>query len=183
VDIYSKGFTIIELMIAITILAVTMMFAAPSFTTMISNNRISAAANDFIGALQLAKAEASARIAPATLCKKNEDDSGCSAGGSWKDGWIVFSDLNGNGAVDAGDGDTIVLNHAALDTRITFKSTGGIDDSITFNPSGVTSITGIEVLMMCDDRGYDKSAKGILITITGRGSVMKGSDTGQLTCL
>ncbi len=180
-DIYSKGFTIIELMIAITILAVTMMFAAPSFTTMISNNRISAAANEFVGALQLAKAESSARIAPATLCKSNGDGSGCAAGGSWKDGWIVFSDVNGNAAVD--NEDTIMLVHEALDTRITFNSTGGIADSITYNPSGVTDIAGVEVVMMCDDRGYEKSAKGILITITGRGSVLKGSDTGQLTCL
>jgi len=181
VDIYSKGFTIVELMIAITILAVTMMFAAPSFTTMISNNRISAAANEFIGALQLAKAESTARIAPATICKRNGDGSGCAAGGSWKDGWIVFADLNGDGAVD--NDDTVILNHAELDTRITFNSTGGIADFITYNPSGITTITGVQVLMMCDDRGYAKSAKGILITITGRGSVMNGPDTGQLTCL
>jgi len=38
-------------------------------------------------------------------------------------------------------------------------------------------------LIMCDDRGFDESAKGILITITGRGSVMKATETGQGACL
>ena len=182
VDKYSKGFTLLELMVAIAILGITMMFAAPGFISLISNNRISGATNDYLGALQLAKAEAAARVNPVTICKKNAASNACVGGGDWQQGWIVFSDLNGNAAVD-GINDTIILIHEALDSRITFNGTAGVTDSIVYRPSGFTSITGAEVLIMCDDRGFADSAKGILITITGRGSVMKATETGQATCL
>ena len=178
---YDKGFTLIELMMGVAILGITMAFAAPSFTNLISNSRISGDANDFINALQLAKAEAAARINPTTICKKNTAGSACVAAGDWQQGWIVFSDIDGDGIVDAGE--TVVLNHEALDPRISFGGTAQVANSITFRPSGTTSITGTQVLIVCDDRGFAESAKGILITITGRGGVMKAADTGQTTCL
>ncbi len=176
-----KGFTLVELIMALGILGLTMAFAVPSFVNLISNNRISSSASDFVGALQLAKAESAARTSPATICKKNIAGTGCVTTGDWQQGWIVFSDLNGNAAVDAGD--AVVLNHEALDSQITFNGTAGVTNSITFNPSGRTSITGTQVLIMCDARGFAESAKGILVTITGRGNVMKASDTGQTACL
>jgi type IV fimbrial biogenesis protein FimT len=177
----SNGFTLLEIFIALAILAITTAIAAPSFSEIISNNRISGSTNDFIGTLQLAKAESAARVAPVTVCKKNTSGSACVASGDWRQGWIVFSDSNGNAVVDAGD--TVILNHEALDSRITFDGTAGVGDSITYNPSGTTSIAGTQVLIMCDDRGFAESAKGILVTITGRGNVMKATDTGQTACL
>jgi type IV fimbrial biogenesis protein FimT len=178
---HSKGFTLLELVIIIAILGITMAFAAPGLGTMISNNRISGAVNDFVAAQQLAKAEAASRVNPATLCKRNAAGSDCVAGGDWSAGWIVFSDNNGNAAVDGGE--TVLLRHEALDARITFGGTAGVTTSITYQPSGTTSVTSTEVLIICDDRGFAQSAKGVLVTITGRGSVMKAADTGQEECL
>ncbi len=148
---------------------------------MIKNNRISGSANDFVAALQLAKAEAASRINPVSLCKSNPAGNACVAGGDWQQGWIVFSDANGNAAVDAGD--TVLLSHEALDATITFDGTAGVATAITYRPSGTTSVTSTEVLIICDDRGFADSAKGILVTITGRGAVMKASETGQNACL
>ena len=179
----SKGFTLLELVIIIAILGITMAFAVPGLRTVISNHRISSDASDFTAALQLAKAEAVARLNPVIICKKNANSTDCVASGDWSQGWIVFSDDNGNGAVDAVSGETVLLVHEALDARITFIGTGGVTDSITYRPSGTTSVTGTEILIICDDRGFDYSARGILVTITGRGSMMKASDTGQTTCL
>ena len=176
-----SGFTLLELMISLGILGILLGFAAPSFTTIISNNRISSSLHDFAGALQLAKAEAAARLNSVTVCKKNAASTACVGGGNWQPGWIVFSDINGDGAVD--DGDTVILIHEALDARITFNGTVGMTDSITYNSSGRTSITSTQILIMCDERGFADSAKGILITITGRGGVLKAADTGQTTCL
>lgn len=176
-----KGFTLVELMVALGILGLTMAIAVPNFVTLINDNRISSSASDFVGALQLAKAESAARTSPATICKSNIAGTGCVTTGDWQQGWIVFSDINGNAAVDA-PADVVVLDHEALDSRITFNDAGATN-SITFNPSGRTSITGTQVLIMCDARGFAESAKGILVTMTGRGNVMKASDTGQTACL
>ena len=176
----SKGFTLLELIIVVAILGITMAIATPGLRTMIANNRISGAASDFVAALQFAKAEAVARINPVTLCKSS-NSTGCAGTGDWQQGWIVFSDDNGDAGVD--DGEEVLLNHQALNAQITFIGTAGVTDAITMQPSGTSSVTTIETLMICDGRGFDYSSRGILITITGRGSVMKGSDTGQTTCL
>jgi type IV fimbrial biogenesis protein FimT len=179
----SRGFTLLELVIIIAILGLTMAFAAPGLLSMIKNNRISGAANDFVAAMQFAKAETASRINPVTLCKSNATGSACVGGDDWQQGWIVFSDLDGNAAVDTGAGDTVLLVHEALQDTISFGGTAGVANSITYRPSGITSVTSTEVLILCDDRGYAESAKGILVTITGRGAVMKASDTGQNACI
>ena len=180
-SIHSKGFTLLELIIIIGILGITMAFAAPGLSTMIANNRISSDINEFVAALQFAKAEAAARINPVSICKRNAAGTGCVAGGDWQQGWIVFSDDNGDAAVDAGE--LVLLSHEALDARITFGGTAGVSTSITYQPSGTTSVNSTEVLVMCDDRGLVDASRAVLVTITGRGNVMKVSDTGQTTCL
>ncbi len=179
--IQAKGFTLVELMVVLAMLAITMAFAVPNFIEMIANNRISSSTSDFIGALQLAKAESASRITPVTICKKNSASTACVAGGDWEQGWIVFTDADASGSVDPGD--TVLHAHEALNPRITFKGTAGVTDFITYTPSGTTSINGAEILMMCDDRGFSDSALGVLITITGRGNALKAENTGETTCL
>ena len=179
----SKGFTLLELIIIIAILGISMAIAAPGLSTMIANNRISSSASDFASALQLAKAEAVARLNPVIVCKKNAASNGCIADGDWSQGWIVFSDDNGNGGADLGSGESILLVHEALEANITFVGSDGVDSSITFRPSGTNSITSTESLVISDQRGLDNCAtRTILVTITGRGSVMKPRDTGQEGC-
>lgn len=177
----SEGFTILELLIGVTILAITMALAAPNFIDIVKNNRIAGASSDFIGALQLAKTESASSVRPVSICKSNNDGDKCVGGGDWQQGWLVFTDLDADGNLD-GD-DTIIFVNQALDDQITFGGTAGVDDSITFNPSGTTSLTSTETLILCDERGFDYSGKGILISITGRASIVTRDNSGQTTCL
>jgi type IV fimbrial biogenesis protein FimT len=177
----SRGFTLLELFIIVVILAITMAFAAPGVTTMLANERITTGVNDFVAALQFAKTEAATRLNPVTICKRNAAGSDCVAGGDWSAGWIVFSDVDGDASVDGGE--TVLLTHEALNANISFGGTAGVTTSITYQPSGTTSITNTEVLIMCDARGFGDSARGVLVTITGRGNTMKASDSGQNSCL
>jgi type IV fimbrial biogenesis protein FimT len=177
----SSGYTLLELIMALGILGITTGLAAPSFISMISDNRISSGASDFASAMQFSKAEAAARVNPVTICKKNTDGDGCIASGDWQQGWIVFSDLNGDAAVSAGD--TILMNHDSLNSTITFGGSAGVTNSITYRPSGTTSVTSVQTLMVCDERGFDYSSLGIFVTVSGRGTVIKGSDTGYSACL
>ena len=84
-----RGFTLIELMVTVALLAVILGLAVPSFRTALQNNRITAQANDFLTAFQLGRSEALKRNAPVVVCASSN---GQSCGGPWVDGWIVAED-------------------------------------------------------------------------------------------
>jgi len=175
----SNGFTLVELMIVLAVLAVLAGIAAPNFAGMIKDSRLSAANADFMVALQLAKSESAARVSPVSICRANSNFTACAASGNWAQGWIIFADSNGNGVVNGGE--AVLQAHEALGD-MSYRGTGEAQTDITFFPSGSTSITSTRAVIACDDRGF-ASGKGIIITITGRGSSMKASETGETTCL
>lgn len=79
-----RGFSLIELMVTISVLAITMTIAVPSFNNIIQNSRSTALANGVVTALNYARSEAIRRNAPVSFCP------GAGAcPGNWADGWFV----------------------------------------------------------------------------------------------
>lgn len=121
----SRGFTLLELLVTVSLAAIILAMGVPSFTSMIANNRITTTANDFLGAMALARSEAIKRGQPVTLCKADFsgtapecDSSACSSSSGdhcWEQGWLVFSDVNSNGTVDD-DNDTTYCEGGGVDT-------------------------------------------------------------------
>lgn len=66
-----RGFTLVELMITITIAAVLMMIAVPSFKSLTLSNKLTTAANDMVNAISVAKMEAIKRNASTQLCSNS----------------------------------------------------------------------------------------------------------------
>lgn len=83
------GFSLIELMIAISVLAILISVAVPSLRTAVQNNRISAQANELVTAFHLARSEALKRNQPVVVCASSDGET-CQ--GTWTDGWIVAED-------------------------------------------------------------------------------------------
>lgn len=160
-----NGFTLVELMITIALFAILAAFAAPSFRTVIQNNRITTQLNDLVGSLQLARSEAVKRGQPVSLCK-SADGAACNGGGNWNQGWIVFLDVDGDGALDGADGDTILNVGAQLNGNNTLVGSANVANVIRFNPRGFAPNTN-GTLALCDDRG-NSQAKGVAIANTGR---------------
>lgn len=79
---HESGFTLIELMIVITLVSVLMAIAAPSFKDFGVRQRVKSAAFDLYSALTLARSEAIKRNAQVTITK---------ATNGWQDGWTVTS--------------------------------------------------------------------------------------------
>jgi len=93
-----SGFTILEIMIAIVVLAIFLTLAVPSFQAALQNNRLTSATNGFVTAMQFARSEAISRRAPVTVCGSSD---GSTCNDDWETGWIVFLDDNNEGTTAA----------------------------------------------------------------------------------
>lgn len=86
-----NGFTLVELMVTIAILAIVLTIATPSFTNIILNNRIDSIAHELHGSLQLARSEAVKRKGAVRVCRSNADMDDCAEGSDWSVGWLILS--------------------------------------------------------------------------------------------
>lgn len=82
------GLTLIEFMIAITVLAILMTIAAPSFAQFLDNTRVSATANDFLLTMRTARSEAIKRKSPVRVESTR-------ASTDWSGGWQITAATNG----------------------------------------------------------------------------------------
>jgi type IV fimbrial biogenesis protein FimT len=85
----AAGFTLIESMVAVSLMAVLLMIAVPSFNNAALGSQLRASANDLAAAAFLARSEAIKRNAVVTLCM-SEDGESCSISGGWEQGWAVM---------------------------------------------------------------------------------------------
>ncbi len=132
----NMGFTLVELMITIAIVGIIVGFGIPGFQEMIRKNRASSTANELISTLNLARSEAIKRGQIVTVCKSaNVTDAtpSCSADANWNQGWLIFVDINGNGAIDGNDtrlkigqpsAKGLSINETNDDAFLSFKSNG-----------------------------------------------------------
>jgi type IV fimbrial biogenesis protein FimT len=109
------GFTLIELMVTISVLSILLAIAVPNFTTFIRNNRLAAQTNAVLGALNYARAEASTRGQSVSVCAANPTRDGCNNANNWMNGWIIFTDRTG--VVGQLDGTDRVLQTGGLPTN------------------------------------------------------------------
>jgi len=160
------GFTLIELMVTIAVVAILLTVGVPSFRSLTQNNRMSTQANELMAALTLARSEAVKRGASVTICS-SADQASCAGSNNWATGWIVFSDSNADATVDAGE--TIVRTWAALTGGSTLLGIGvGGANSITFLASGLTSLAADAVFSLSTNGCTGNNARTIRVNRTGR---------------
>ena len=88
-----NGFTLIELLVTMAVAAILLVIATPAFNAMVRSYRLNAAANELVGAANLARSEAIQRGSRVTLvpCSWNETSASCATGSNWRDGWALIA--------------------------------------------------------------------------------------------
>ena len=111
-----SGFTLIELIVTISIVSILASIAIPSFTGMIKSNRISAGTNELVSALFLARSEALKRSNPVSICT-SIDQATCSGGTDFAKGWVIFLDCDDDGVMDLGANSVACDSDGVTDDR------------------------------------------------------------------
>ncbi len=170
-----RGFTLVELMIALVVAVILVTIAIPSFSNIVKDNRLAAAVNAMTGSIHLARMEAVRKNMRVVLCPSSNGSS-CAASGGWSQGWIVFSDADKNNSFnDDGDSDPcengedcLLRSHDAIGGNITVSSTLG--GRIQFSPTGMADSSTTGKIKFCDDR---KEGRELELIASGRLRLVK----------
>lgn len=140
-----RGFTLIELMVVVALIAILLTIASPSFSELMHRNRLAGASNELIASLQLARSEANRRGVRTVLCRSADamaaEPTCTTSNGNWE-GWIVFVDNNtalgaaGRGQRQVGEP---VLNRYVVAAPMVVRPSpaiGTASSRIVFRPDG-----------------------------------------------
>ena len=164
-----RGFTLIEMMIAFTILAILVTVSAPAIRDMVLNGRLTSQATELMADLAMARSESSRRGVRVAICKNatgGTANTACSTTSAWTDGWLMFVDTNNDGSLTGGE--TLLRVHQALPAGTTLTATPAAN-FVQARPSGNITPAGT-VFKMCDTR-TGNVGRTVTIAATGRASM------------
>ena len=99
----ARGFSLLELMVALSVMGMLLGFGVPAFSSISTNSKIAAESGNLVAALTLARNEAMKRGMRVSVCA-TADAATCAGTADWSKGWIVFQDDSGTaGTLDVSD--------------------------------------------------------------------------------
>ena len=157
----NSGFTLLELVVTVALIAIAVSIAVPSMSTFTQNDRLTTNINTLVGHLAYARSEAVKLNQQVSVCVSNNTAS-CTAG-NWQDGWIVYIDADASNTFTAGE--QVLRAQQALDGNNTI--TTAIGSQITYDYRGFATAGSVGALLLCDARSGN-FGKTIRISTTGR---------------
>lgn len=127
-----RGFTLVELMVALVVMAVLVTVAIPSFQASAARARIKSRTNELIAAITSARSEAIRRGKRVTVCPSS-DSATCTAG-KWGDGFVVFQDDDHDAVLDTGE--TILNTQQGAANGLSVATSSGGNAYVSFGSDG-----------------------------------------------
>ncbi len=176
----AAGFSIVELMVTVTVAAVLLGLAIPSFRDLLINNKVTEATNQLVGDLNLARSEAVRRgTLVAVISTSGSND--------WSTGWYVESDgdFKGDGTFQGNpppttSKDFLLRTNTGVDTTANYKittklttaactSTIAVSDGIVvFNGQGnMPCKAGAFDINVCRPDSVPTKSKRITVSLAG----------------
>jgi len=158
----SSGVTLIELMVALTVVAVLLGFGIPSYRDAQVSSRLNALSSSLLASVTLARSEAIKSNTTTTLCVST-DHSTCTGPGDWDLGWVV---LDADGAV-------LSYQDAAPDGYKVVEASA--TDTLSFQPIGLGASSA--AFTVCRETPLGSQERVLSVTLTGSTHVSR-TETG-----
>lgn len=162
-----RGISLVELMSTVSIIAIVNALAGPTLSDTVRRNQLQSQADRMLTSFQLARSEAVKRNTSVSICRSSN---GTSCTGSWRDGWIVFSNVDGDNVLDAED-EVIRVYDELTDGHTLTGSLGS--DALTYFPDG-SYANGSDTIAVCALGGDLAEGYTLSINRVGRPRASKG---------
>ena len=170
----ARGLTLVELLVAMALLATLATLATPGFGEYLRNCRRAATVNALSHTIHLARTLASVRGQAVRLCP-SADATRCTVGRDW--GHTLLIQPDGSDGPDGGEPPLRVVPRLDARRRQSVRSNR---DSLRFAPLSATGTTA--TLTVCDDRG-SRAARAVIVSRTGRPRTSDRDASGrELVC-
>ncbi|NOY62950.1 MAG: prepilin-type N-terminal cleavage/methylation domain-containing protein [Gammaproteobacteria bacterium] len=176
------GFSLIELLIAMVLVAILAAIAIPGYQALIKGSRITSMTNTLLSDIRLARSEAIKRQERSALCRSDNPTAvSPSCGGTandWSDGWLVYvagpTNLS-NPLIYNAATDVLLKVGLPAELGITIKTDADADLALQFNGDGSSGEIDVAVYAICDDRDGDGDldkayGRQVNVSLVGRGS-------------
>lgn len=178
---FNKGFTLIELIVTLTVAGILFAMAVPGLQQFVSSNRLASQINDLMGDISLAKTEAIKRNTTTGICASATGTSCTASAGDWAGGWYVYYVCPASDSSCASGANVTIKSHEAItgNNALNAKSTdtGGTvanADVLTFSKNGALSNQDYTYqFTLCDSR--QKKSRVINTSVIGQATITEGT--------
>ena len=184
-----KGFTLVELMVTIAVVAILLAVALPSFRNVIQRNRVAAASNDLLASVSYARTTAIYRHQLVSMCPSADGKICTSAGQAFEPGWIVYSYPAGAASANtAYAAPAILLRAIGAHAGVSINAPSTQTSVITFGLQGELQPPAELVFLTCSRTGASgigestASVPGVQMNLNGSGSVTTQTLAAGPTC-
>jgi len=173
----SRGFTMLEIMVTLALIAILAGLAAPSMIDFVRNNKMSTTARQLDADIVLARREAIKRNTRVLVCPQGGTAGKCGTvtTTAWTQGWLVCYDADFDNDCDdtAATNPNPIRQHAALESMLTITGPAAI---ARFNANGTQGGAGAASLTFTTKGTWTGSRSYVeTVTATGNVSIAVGS--------
>lgn len=162
------GFTLVELMVTVAVLAIVAAIAFPSFQGTLRSNRVASANNEVLGLLSLARSEAIRSNRGGGVCGSSD---GASCDGSWFAGMLAFTDTDGDGTMSS---EETVLRFVSGSPKLQLS---GPSEEVAFDGRGRRRAASDQSILLepdvCSKGALDKRT----LTVNASGQIRSTKET------
>jgi len=150
------GFTLVEAVIAMLVVAILLAMAVPAWSSALARTHATAAQAALLASLQRSISHAAIAGAEVVLCPAVAGD--CDDGWDWSDGWIAYADIDGDRRHGANE--TLLHQEPALPADIRLFTSKG-RKRLVFQPNGGNAGSNV-TFTLCTGDDPERTASMIL---------------------